>query len=363
MNPNYQAFTVEEFAQDEQFRQWVLHQNPQSEAFWSAWLLDHPDAAGRIQLARAFLYALEERDLRVSPDELAQLSASIVGAAPPSTRLRWPWPVYLKVASVLLVLGLGLGLTLYWSRPADTARLAEVSPVLLSKGTDVRNDGDTPQRLTLPDGSMVTLDPGSRLRAPKQFAATQREVYLVGQAFFEIRRNPRQPFWVHTDRLSTQVLGTSFRVTTEGEAPRVEVRTGRVSVYTRHDIQLARQYQQKEPVGVVLTANQQVTLMDRESRLVKSVVQQPVLLRPQTPAASDFDEVPIGRVFDQLEAAYGLPILYDPATVQHCYITARFTDESLFDRLNLICRISRASYEIVDGQIIIHSLGCDDLLN
>ena len=71
-----------------------------------------------------------------------------------------------------------------------------------------------------------------------------------------------------------------------------------------------------------------------------------------------FDEVPLENVFKQLEKTYGLPVLYDPATVKTCFITADLSGESLFDKLNLVCRISQSNYELVDGQIIIHSQGC-----
>ncbi len=291
-------------------------------------------------------------------EELASLSSAIIQQG--TVRSLWPTRVLAIAASIVLVLGLGYLFLIY--RPnseADTA-LAEISPVLTANYREVLNSEAKPHQLTLHDGSVVTLYQHSRLRYPTQFSPNLREVYLSGKAFFSITKNPKRPFWVHADHISTQVLGTSFVVTTEGKNANVEVRSGRVSVYTRKDMRQARQLQKNESVGVVLTANQQVAFIEKEDRLVKSVVQQPIVLQPVKANSYVFDEAPLAQVFSQLEKTYGLPVMYDPLTIRNCFITANLAGESLFDQLNLVCRISRSTYEIVDGQIIIHSLGCDN---
>ncbi|MEZ0487417.1 FecR family protein [Fibrella aquatica] len=361
MYPDYQKFSVEEFARDEQFRQWVLHRDPQSEAFWLLFLDAHPETAGKVQLARSFLYALEEKNTDLPVDELAYLSSTIVQQTKPQVRsLLTTRRLALIAASLALVLGIGYVWLNAQTDSTTETRLAEISPVLTSNYYEVENTQQKPQQLTLQDSSVVTLYPASRLRYPKQFAASQREVYLSGKAFFNITKNPKHPFWVHADRISTQVLGTSFMVTTEGKNATVKVHSGRVSVYTRKDMRQTRQLQKNESVGVVLTANQQVTFNEKEDRLVKSVVQQPVILRPVIASEYIFDEAPIAQVFDQLEKTYGLAVTYDSQTVKNCFITANLAGEGLFEKLNLVCLISHSTYEIVDGQIIIHSNGCDN---
>lgn len=359
MNPDYPKFSVEDFTRDELFRQWVIHRDPQSEAFWSTWMAAHPDLAGKVQLARSFLYALEEKNTALPNDELAYLSAALVQEDAPPVRSLWPARAFVMAASILLVAGLGYLAFVHQVNSAAQHRLAEISPVLVTNVDEIENTTPQPRHLTLQDGSVVTLYQNSRLRYPKQFTANVREVYLSGKALFTVTKNPRRPFWVHADRISTQVLGTSFLVTAEEKNATVEVRSGRVSVYTRKDMRQARQLQKNESVGVVLTANQQVSFIEQEDRLVKSVVQQPIVLHAVDANGYVFDEAPMAQVFEQLEKTYGLSVMYDPLTVKNCFITANLSGESLFDKLNLVCRISRSTYEIVDGQIIIHSLGCE----
>ncbi|WP_373513102.1 FecR family protein [Persicitalea sp.] len=358
MHPDYHKFEVEDFTQDERFRRWVIQRDPESEAFWVGWLAAHPEMAGKVQLARAFLYALEEKNTALSAEELTSITEEVTEQN--SARSFWRRSIFQIAASLFLVAGLSYAFWLNRTGSAGIETLSEISPVLVADFEEIENKEGQPKTITLHDGSTVTLYKKSKLRYPKKFMADQRAVYLTGQAFFDITKNPKQPFWVHTDRISTQVFGTSFMVTTQGENAKVEVRSGRVSVYTRKDIGTARRLQQNEAMGVVLTANQQASFVNKEERLVKSVVPQPIVLQKIESHAYEFDEAPISSVFDQLERTYGLPVIYDATTVKNCYITANLTDESLFDKLNLIARISHSNYEIVDGQIIIHSKGCDN---
>ena len=66
--------------------------------------------------------------------------------------------------------------------------------------------------LTLSDGSHVWLNAGSKLKYPEVFAGDHREVYLEGEAYFEVTRNEQASFSVHTRDMNLQVLGTSFNI-------------------------------------------------------------------------------------------------------------------------------------------------------
>ena len=66
--------------------------------------------------------------------------------------------------------------------------------------------------LTLSDGSRVWLNAGSKLKYPEVFAGDHREVYLEGEAYFEVARNEQASFSVYTRDMNLQVLGTSFNI-------------------------------------------------------------------------------------------------------------------------------------------------------
>lgn len=67
-------------------------------------------------------------------------------------------------------------------------------------------------RILLPDGSTVWLNGGSKLEYSKRFAKDTREVYLKGEAFFDVVKNPKRPFIIHTAKMDVRVLGTRFNV-------------------------------------------------------------------------------------------------------------------------------------------------------
>jgi hypothetical protein len=66
--------------------------------------------------------------------------------------------------------------------------------------------------LQLSDGTKVWLNAGSRLVYPPTFTGKYREVYLQGEGYFEVTKNATKPFYVKTDRLKVEVLGTKFDV-------------------------------------------------------------------------------------------------------------------------------------------------------
>jgi len=67
-------------------------------------------------------------------------------------------------------------------------------------------------QLTLEDGTKVWLNAGSRMAFPTKFAGKKREVFLEGEAYFEVAHNQVQPFVVNTGEIAIKVLGTRFNL-------------------------------------------------------------------------------------------------------------------------------------------------------
>jgi transmembrane sensor len=70
----------------------------------------------------------------------------------------------------------------------------------------------TTQKLIMPDGTKVVLNAGSTFTYPETFSKNTRDVNLKGEAFFEVTKNAKKPFLVHTSKLIVKVLGTVFNV-------------------------------------------------------------------------------------------------------------------------------------------------------
>ena len=265
---------------------------------------------------------------------------------------RWrQTPVRWAAAVGLLALALGglLPYARHWQAPATTTAA--------TGWTRYHNTTQQEQVLRLPDATRVTLHPGSSLRYAGGLTGARREVYLEGEAFFQVHKDPAHPFLVLTKQLVTTVLGTSFDVKAyPGSAHAlVAVREGKVAVQPRQAAQLDATPTHPAKAGVLLLPNQQVVYSVASHHLKKGLVAKPAVLVPQ---AFEFEERPVTEVLSALEKAYGVTILYDKQKLAGCTVSITFYNESLFEKVGLLCKSLGASYTQADTQITIHSLGC-----
>ena len=101
---------------------------------------------------------------------------------------------------------------------------------------EVQTDFGFTKTIVLKDNSHVTLNSKSKISYPNLFQYN-RNIRLEGEAFFEVAKNPDQPFFVYANGLVTKVLGTSFIISafeTEKDV-KVVVKTGKVSVFALTD--------------------------------------------------------------------------------------------------------------------------------
>lgn len=191
-----------------------------------------------------------------------------------------------KAAAILVVLMglLGSGIYLAFDSGEEKAKQLVFLEAVNPRG----------QRATimLADSTKVFLGPASKLTYPTAFSSENREVFLEGEAFFEVKRNTGQPFIVHTGPVQTRVLGTSFKVNAfAGEPLSVSVVTGSVEVKTDHTT--------PDAVLNILRAGEKLTYTHG----------QPVHLTVTDPDATDnwknarlvFSAQPIADIFHELE--------------------------------------------------------------
>ncbi|RPE08487.1 DUF4974 domain-containing protein [Chitinophaga lutea] len=205
--------------------------------------------------------------------------------------------------------------------------------------------------ITLPDGSTVVLHAGSRLEYPALFENGTREVTLVGEAYFDIRRDTAKPFIIHSGSLRTTVLGTAFNIKAYENSPEitVSVTRGKVKVETEQEGKLL----------AVLTPDQQVVYTSTAAAAVK----QPVAAE----AAADwirndmvFDNQTFGDVAKILGSRYRVNIRFENPELENCPIRASFSGTEPLDVvLSVVCTIRNASYTIDDDfNVVITGNGC-----
>ncbi|MPR35984.1 FecR family protein [Salmonirosea aquatica] len=222
-------------------------------------------------------------------------------------------------------------------------------------GIEVKNTNPSEQEVTLPDGTTVLLAQNSSLVYEKTFNQARREVYLTGEAFFNVKRNVAKPFVVHTGELDTEVLGTSFRIrqNEKGKTTEVSVRTGKVSVYARG------KNQQRERNGVIITPNQRAVYDASTHTITPGIVEKPVAVQSgEKKTALVFREASFEKVLAELTRLYGIEFVISNPTVKDCRITADLNGLSMFTQLELVCKSVDATYEKRGTVVFINGDGC-----
>lgn len=219
------------------------------------------------------------------------------------------------------------------------------------------NDSALPVRISLEDGSEISLLPEASVQYPTTFAGDKREVFLKGKAFFKVAKNAEKPFFVYTGAIATQVLGTSFWVDNgdNNNAVEVSVVTGKVSVFQRneHDNVIAEETKN----GVILSPNQRVRYTHENQSFVTSLVDEPVMLKSYA-GRFVFDDVPLTRVIEVLEKAYGIEIVLENEKFRNCLFTADINMQPMFTKLDLISAAVNARYEVRGTRILLSGKGC-----
>lgn len=372
----YKNFRVEDFVWDPFFRQWVLAPTRENDLLWNDWLSENPRSAALVKEAQQVVLALGIREAELSDDEIqdvvgkttARLRVSKENAnfswAPDRRFYRTLW--FQMAASVLIFIVAGLSVKSYWSQMSTAYESDQVETegaVAEKEGAMIEkvNTGDQHILVQLHDRSQITLAPGSKIRYAKAFTGIKREVFLTGEAFFDIAKDPDRPFLVYANELVTKVLGTSFRVKAypSSQEVTVEVKTGRVSVFAKSDPELQYKLTRRELEGVILSPNQKIIFERQAIRMVKTLVEKPEIVLPksQTPHFV-FEDTPASEAFAAVAKAYGIDIMFDEALLSGCPLTAALDNQPLHEKLSIICKAVEAEYEVLDGQVIIHSRGC-----
>ncbi len=361
MDTTYQH--TQDFLNDDSFVQWVLL--GKNKAAWLRFQRENPDKMLVLGEARRIVLDINSAEARTIPTLNQQsvwikIKANIQSPAEAPTaplRVRLISPAWAWAASMVLVLGMGW--LLWQNQVRDRVSYLELAAEVFKKNKVIEKASGIADslRIELNDGSVITLGKNSRLSYPTHFAADRRIVVLTGEAFFDVAKDPSRPFYIYSNELVTKVLGTSFRIRAHESDNQVmvQVKTGRVSVFSQKRLALT----DPETDGVVLLPNQQAIYIRKQKYLSRRLIETPlpVLAQPERIPVR-YDEVPASEILRDLEARYGITILFNDDVLNRCVITTTLGDESLYDKLDLVCRTIGATYKEVDAQLIVESKGC-----
>jgi transmembrane sensor len=234
---DYLQFDTEDFINDPRFRNYVLQSNDKDYAFWSDFISRHPEKAASIQQAKAFLEffydKLPDSDLQYEFEKFeAIIQATKVSKSEyPSEKIvhfRW-----FRIAAAFLLLCSASIILWQWflADPSDTTddNSSKVTETSLIRRQTIKGQKSV---LTLSDGSTIYLNAETTIEYPQVFQKGLRQVYLKGEAFFDVQSDSLNPFMVVVDNFSAKATGTSFNIRSypEGNQTVVSLMTGKLSV-------------------------------------------------------------------------------------------------------------------------------------
>lgn len=351
---SYHCYELTDFLADERFIGWVLAPDDVSETYWNAVLATHPAIRPIIEEARGVLLTISIKpQQQMSSSELEELVAAVKDHIEHSgTTKRWSTRTFIRygrwVAAACVLLAVGFVVNYFGkSTIASETDLVIVNEPNGQGATHIANSSNIPLVVLLPDKSTVILDPAASLTYNEHDFRDNRQVYLTGDAFFEVEKQiPKAIFVVNTDYLTAKVLGTSFRIAASGEQSvyRVTVNTGVVEVESKQAA--FRVAANEEAVFEVASAALSHEPMVEAAPLSHDVVNK----------LFDFQSVPLDSVVASLADRYKVSISISDQQLAKRTITASLGELHLYEKLQLISRAAEASYTLNDGKIIISPL-------
>lgn len=240
------------------------------------------------------------------------------------------WFKGVAIAAILLVV-IGLGLYVSNQQSPDTAIVA-YQELVLPYGKKAS--------ISLPDGTKVFLNAGSRLKYPLKFPETERRIFLEGEGFFEVVKDPGKPFYVQTKKTTTRVLGTRFNLQSwKGGVDKLNVEEGKVkfSASGCKDTLIL----QANTQGTFNGQSLQKTMADSGNKAA------------WTKGIIVFNDTRLSEVIAELERWYAVQVqLSDPGLASY-RVKARFDNPSLNEVLKSISFALNIRYKIKDKEVML----------
>jgi transmembrane sensor len=324
--------------------------SPEEEQALARWIAASPENAREFRRWQAVWEASRKEHSRYEPDlqrAWQRINPANVPQTPFTTihrespgryRTRRVW-LRNVAAAVLLVVGLGWGIGRISRTDAPQAVhwVEEISR-------------DAAREVLLSDGTTIWLNAQTTLRYPAQFSGGNREVFLEGEAYFDVTHHPEKPFLVHTAGSVTEVLGTTFTISSYTPEPEVIVHllSGKVA-FRLTDTQPDQQ--------VTLKPGQKAVLNKASQTISVRTDEDPNYLAWKT-GKIVFQDVTLGEALRTLERFYRVAFIVADPQLLNCHFTGTFVNAPLEEVLQTFAFGSGIHYRAQGNQYWLSGTGC-----
>ena len=281
---------------------------------------------------------------------MARIQPSAAPAPVPSSKNRKTLRRNIYIAtSVAAAVVLLLGVSWLLRRQQPVRQLAEAHNDT-SAWQNRQNGKATKAILELTDGSKIWLNADSKLTYPEVFAGASREVYLEGEAFFEVANNETKPFIIHLHKGTIKVLGTSFNIRAyENEPVQTSVTTGKVAFIPKYD-----DSSNQQPDTILITPDVKVTFTQNTGNILKETTTSEDD-KAWTEGRLVFRNATLESITMELERTFGKKVKFNTETPKHYRLTGSFQHNSLEEIMFYLARSRAFHYEITDSTLTINN--------
>lgn len=200
--------------------------------------------------------------------------------------------------------------------------------------------------MILPDGTVIFLNSGSEIKYKSDMNEKTREVYLTGEAWFDVQKSQDIPFLVHTGQYAVRVLGTEFNVKAYADDQEV------VTTLEKGSIQIQSTSNLKLKQDVQLVPGEQL-VYHKANKTVQVKQVKPSLFSSWKDNKLIFINMNLGELITLLERKYGVGItVQDPRLLNHHY-DGTIKNETIMEVLEILQATLPINYIIKDQKVII----------
>ena len=201
-------------------------------------------------------------------------------------------------------------------------------------------------QIELSDGTLVHLNAGSSLRYPVNFLNDgPRQVFLSGEAYFDVAKNASNPFIVNVDKLDVRVLGTQFNVSAYREDISIDV----VLVEGAVDLNQKDQFQGER---IPLTPGQKGSYKENSNSIIVNMVNT-ALYTSWMQGHLVFRDLTFNQILAKLERHYNIEIVNTNAELGQEVFNASFDNVAIEEVLGYFNDIHSIHYKIEENKVII----------
>jgi ferric-dicitrate binding protein FerR (iron transport regulator) len=220
---------------------------------------------------------------------------------------------------------------------SDNNKIAEIK-TLTKKFTERKEQ----KYLLLPDSTQVWLNTASSLQFPDEFKSEKREVYLSGEAFFDVKHADQIPFLIHTGTVTTTVMGTAFNIKAYEDQQSIIVSVSRGKVKVSKDNRLL----------AILTKGKEIKIDKTSEGILQKEVSDEKIAGWQR-GDLIYDEVPLEDIIRDLRNVFNTSIHIEDSAVGKLIITTSFSrDIGAKQALEILARLTNREIEERRGSLI-----------